>query len=498
MNQAIAKRFSGRRQPSIAALLSRPISGWWCALGWVFATAVFVLVVQALGGPSPIDSNQSVDSTMAIAHGEIRCSFPSGPQLTAPFYPFLSAGFVAATNIGHSVPFPTASAMGPHCGDAFNAINAWIDRSHVETDLLRYSYTGWLFLLVGLVLLLRAGGRGKCGWEPITIILVAVLPPVWLSLESSFHPQDLIALGFAMSAIAAALRGKWIAAGVLVTVAVLTQQFAILIAVPLFFVAPARYRFNYLAAAGGTALVTLSALVAVSPRAVEAALIGTGNTLTSDTLVMTIHLHGVPLIALSRIFPVAVSGVLSWWLVHRFRSDLPAVAVVSLMALSVALRLVFEQNIFGYYFMALTVFLLIGDALTGRIRESLVAWLLLVSLVYLVGDTTTYIQLSRVSWGHVVQLWATPLVAVVALLCLLRHVLRRAPTRALPWLALLLATVLVWPSTRDPLSDQFSRMFWQVALVASGIALAGLPLHAMVRQAGDETRRDHLQLAYLE
>ena len=71
-------------------------------------------------------------------------------------------------------------------------------------------YVIWLFLMVGLILLLRASGRGRTGWEPTALIIVACLPPVWMCIEMYAHPQDVVALGFALAAMACALRDRWI------------------------------------------------------------------------------------------------------------------------------------------------------------------------------------------------------------------------------------------------------------------------------------------------
>ena len=51
------------------------------------------------------------------------------------------------------------------------------------------------------------------------------------------------------------------------------------------------------------------------------------------------------------------------------------------------LLVIFEQQMFGYYFMALSVSLLLLDVVRGHIRGSLVAWLATVSMVYLFGST---------------------------------------------------------------------------------------------------------------
>ena len=75
-------------------------------------------------------------------------------------------------------------------------------------------------------------GRGSRGWEPATLVVVACLLPVWMCVQSFFHPQDLLAMGLALCAMACACHGRWAGAGVLVALAVLAQQFTLLVAVP--------------------------------------------------------------------------------------------------------------------------------------------------------------------------------------------------------------------------------------------------------------------------
>ena len=203
------------RSTRLGDWLDRPLSGWWCALGWCGASAVFFGIVVALGGIGQIDTYQSVYSTWVIAHGQLECALPSGYRVVAPFYPLLSGGIAAATHIGNSVPFPSRASMGPHCDMAFDAINTWSLKTHAVDHTTRIAYVSWFFLLGGVVSLLRSSGRGRCGWEPTLLVAVACLPPVWLSVESTFHPQDLIAMGFALAALACARRGSWAGAGAL-------------------------------------------------------------------------------------------------------------------------------------------------------------------------------------------------------------------------------------------------------------------------------------------
>ena len=187
------------------AWLDKPLSPGGCALGWLASTAVFVAIVQLFGGPAPGDAVFSTPSTWAIVHGQLGCAFPPGHILIAPVYPFLSGGVAAIAHIGYAVPFPARTALGPHCDSADSVISGWSVRAGALTNTLRVGYVGWLALLGGIVSFLRASGRGRCGWEPATLLAAARLPPVWSRLVEYFHPQDLVAMGLAL--------GRWRALG---------------------------------------------------------------------------------------------------------------------------------------------------------------------------------------------------------------------------------------------------------------------------------------------
>lgn len=460
--------------------LDRPLSNWWCVVGWLASTAVFVAIVQLLGGATPYDADESNISTWSIAHGQLSCAFPKGRILIAPLYPYVSGGLSAIARIGHSVPFPARGAFGPDCAGAYDAVTTWASRAGALTQSLLIGYVGWLALLAGVVALLRASGRGRRGWEPVTLLLLACLPPVWMCLENFFHPQDLLAMGLALGALACARRGSWIGAGVLVALATLSQQFALLVAAPLLVVAPANRRWAYAGAAAGTTALALAVLfVSSSSLAVGAAVLGSGNSGGSGTVVSSaLHLHGGVLVFVSRMVPLELSLVLAWWVGHRLGPDvLEPVPLMSLIALSLSLRLVFEQALYGYYFMALVVALVVLDVVGGRIRASLVAWLGVVSVAYLVGPNTALSVWPATSWAHDAQRALAPVVLVLALAAIVvgaaRHGLRR---RQLVWLALAAGAALAWPSTHNPFSSHLLSVWWQMALVLSGIALAAGPL----------------------
>ena len=166
----------------------------------------------------------------------------------------------------------------------------------VKNATLRLGFLSWIYLLVGLIWLLRASGRGRCGWEPTTAILVACLPPVWWCIEFFFHPQDLVAMGFALAAMACALRSQWVAAGILVTLAVLTQQFALLVALPLLIVAPVGARARFVGAASVTGLLFVGPLLALtSGSAARFIFLGSGDAVgRGGTLLWELQLNGAP------------------------------------------------------------------------------------------------------------------------------------------------------------------------------------------------------------
>ena len=232
-------------------LLDRRLPGRQCVLAWVVATAIFVGLIALLGGPTANDASESLYSTWAVAHGDFSCTYSPTPSDVAsfipdyrpgpyvsPLWPLVSGGLAAVTSIGHDQPFPSQQALGTSCTHADQAMYRWAHQSRAMVPTLGLGYLTWFVLLAGVVALLRASGRGRTGWEAAGVILVVLTPLVWEPLLDEFHPQDLLAMGLVLAGLACALRRSWIWAGVLLGLAVLSQQFALLVLVPLFVVAP--------------------------------------------------------------------------------------------------------------------------------------------------------------------------------------------------------------------------------------------------------------------
>ena len=402
----------------------------------------------------------------------------------------LSGGVAAITHIGHSVAFPSAATLGPGCDDAFVAMQRWSVHAGAVSPTTWIGCVGWIALMAGVVAWLRASGRGRCGWEPATLVVLACLPSVWNCVQLAFHPQDLLATGLALAAMACACRERWIGAGILVALAVLSQQFALLVAAPLLVLAPARRRIPYAGAALATgALVSLPLLVMTHGHALHALTLGTVRDEDSigGTVLWELHLQDAPAVLVYRIAPIAVAVALSWWVARRLGpAALRPATLLSVMAISVGLRLVFEQNLFAYYFMALAVLVVLLDVARGYVRSSTVAWLTAVVLVFCFLRGVTFGSLGL--GGYVRSLEPLLFLAPAIALMLLQVPRGRGTRNLLPWLGVAMCALLTWPGHAPPFGLQSVAWFWQVALVVTGIMLAAGPLLADMRR-GDTAPR---------
>ena len=280
------------------------------------------------------------------------------------------------------------------------------------------------------------------------------------------------------------------APGSSIALAVLSQQFALLVAAPLLVLAPAKRRVSFVAAALATgALITLPLVRAAGRSALHAVALGTGvSPSNGGTVVWELHLSGAALVLLSRVTPMILSGALSLWVLRRVgREALQPATLMAVVAVSLGLRLVFEQYLFAYYFMALAVALVLLDVVRGHLRSITVAWLAAVTLEFCLSPSQAF---QAVDWGGYVQnvaatardWWNSPRARSFA-------PMRGASMRNLwPWLAVAACALLTWPGHADAPIHQPVRWLWQVALVVPGLVLAARPLLAEMRLGGREPR----------
>jgi hypothetical protein len=474
--------------------LERPLSGLSCVIGWMCATIAFVGLVWFLGGPIEGDAAESVYSTWAISHGHLACAYPPASTfdfpniarpltLIAPLYPLLSGLIAALSGIGHGSPFPSQTQLGAHCGRAFVAMFHWSGTSNVILPTIRIAYLAWLPLMAGAIALLRACGRGRRGWEPVALVALACTPPVFMCILDYFHPQDLVTMGLVLGALACAIRRRWIWAGILVGLAITTQQFALLVLIPLAVVAPSDRRVRFIAAAAGAVvLVDLPMVILTSGRIIRSALIGSGDSASfGGTLVWETRLHGGALFTASRLLPLVLAACVAVWSVRRLGAAvLQPVPLVSLAAVSLSLRLVFEVNLFGYYFMAVAVALILLDVIRGRIRGETIAWIALVTLAFNPipwGFTSNW-----TSWGLPLFLALPITIAAVGTIVVVRDVFHgHLRAYLLAWMIFVTLAFDPLLFGTSPLIDRIPRWLWQVVLVPTAVALAATPLVAAAR-----------------
>jgi hypothetical protein len=366
----------------------------------------------------------------------------------------------------------------------------WSSTTDVIVPTINLGYLMWLSLMVGAILLLRAGGRGRTRWEPFLLLGLAVLPPALECLVTYFHPQDVLAIGLALCSLAFALRQRWIWAGVMLGLAFTSQSFILLIAAVLIVVVPNKDRIRFALASVVTVVFIVAPLALVtSGRALKWSAIGSGSVspkgTAGGTVMREIGRNPHLLLVGARALPIVCAFFLALWAKRRLGDGaLRAVPFLSLIATALALRLVFEVSLWGYYFAASVVLIVINDVIQGRVRGHVVALLALFTLVY-----------NPVPWGFAPngQSWdlavreAMPNVFVIgALLLILADVVRRRVRwYIVAWLALVCLTLVKNPFSHALLRTALPNWFWQVVLVPITIALAISPLLQSIKSPAD-------------
>jgi len=362
--------------------LDRPMSPLSCVFGWLLATALFLTSVgiwHVVGGVIG-DRVEGVAPAVAIEHGALRCAYLPGVRSSVPpLFPLMAAGVMEITRVGANAT--VTSEAGSPCGSVEGKSVVGPESAR---DLLFIGLFAWPVLLGGFVALLRGAGRGRCLWEVVGACLLGCTPAVAATISDYFHPEDLLAMGLILAALAAAIRSRWITAGLCIGLAVCAKQYVLLAAIPLVVAAPRPARWRLVSAALATATVVLVPLRITMGRGLVDALTGAYATTTSSgTVVGTLHLHGVALLAASRLLPLVLAGALAVWARSRLKTAVcRPEALVALVATSLALRLAFETNLFSYYFMATSVSLIAVDFVVGRLRPGTIGWIVVSSALF--------------------------------------------------------------------------------------------------------------------
>jgi hypothetical protein len=75
---------------------------------------------------------------------------------------------------------------------------------------MRLAHLTWTSLAAGVVAVMRSSKWRGRGSEPLTLILVSLLPPVFMCIGFDFHPEYVMAAGRPLCGIAAARREWWV------------------------------------------------------------------------------------------------------------------------------------------------------------------------------------------------------------------------------------------------------------------------------------------------
>jgi hypothetical protein len=402
-------------------------------LGLLLATCVFAASVTCWflinGSGVPGDTGEVVAPGTALLHGEPKCAYP--PQLHSsvpPLYPLFEAGAMAITGIGRT-GVPPGWETNPRCGPARPVPG---HRSTAIWPILAIGLLMWPALLLGFHLVIRASRRGHTRWEILGACLLAAMPQLTGPLVEFFHPEDLLAMALILASVAAAIRSRWLAAGILIGLACGAKQYAALAAVPLVVSAPSGGRLRSLVAG----VATLGSVAIVLRLLMGGGLVtawGGGNATPASrgTAVDLLGLHGAGLTLVARVAPLVVAGLVAWWARGRLGSrTCEPVPLLALVTTGLALRLVFEVNLYGYYLMAACVGLITLDVAAGRLRSETIGWVILSAALYPPDVESIAALRPLVPWPWPVPLAVAVSGVVVAALPLV-HRLRR-PQQSAP------------------------------------------------------------------
>jgi len=356
-----------------ATALGRPISPAVRVISLLLATGLFFLSVAFWHRGVVPDVLESSVPIVAIEQGAPQCAYPAHHWTAVPpLYPLVAAGVMATTGIGRADISPSRTPI-PNCARLTHQ-----DGLIPSLPFVLIGSTGWFVVVAGFTALMAAAGKSRTRWEVLGWGLIAVTPALAFALVRDFHPEDLFAMGLILVASAAAIRSRWIAAGVCIGVAFSFKQYALLPAVPLLIAAPTRKRIRFSIAAIGSALAIFIPLAVVMGRGVFEVMVGTDATPSYEGTAVfgQLGIHGILLVLVSRVLPMVVVAAAAVWTRSRLGSEISRPEpLIALIAVSLVLRLVFEVNFYSYYLLATSVILIALDIVMGRIRLEVICWI---------------------------------------------------------------------------------------------------------------------------
>ena len=385
---------SGRPAGSAPVHVDRPHLVVTLVLLLAAAACYAGIVAIRLGPPAGGDTVPLTSVTTALAHGDLRAAASAASLPNPPGYPLLAAPFVAAfpsavgspiwcTPSGRVHPGATVrrgSGVGPadvaECGAHGAGAGAELPPWYRAQGLL--GVASWLVLAVGALAVLRSARADSISRQAGLLVFLAFLPAASSAIVQLYHPQDVVSLGLSLAGLALALRRRWLLAGLLFGVAVLTKQFAVLLLLPALAAAPdRRSRLGLATAAAVVFAVGLLPFLAIDPRATLENLSGfsAGGAAAGQTVLTLAGVRGTVASAVARDAPLIFAVVICLWAHRRagLRVDRP-VPLVALALVCTGSRLVFESVVFPYYLLAASVLVLLLDLVARRSPHWSLTW----------------------------------------------------------------------------------------------------------------------------
>jgi hypothetical protein len=356
------------------------------------AAACYVAIVVARQGPPPGgDTTPLTEVTSAVAAGQLHSAASNDGLPNPPGYPLLAAPFVAGFGSLVGSPAwcltpnrtvglheessyatdPTFAADVDECGSG-TSDPEWY-RAQGLLGVL-----GWLVLAGGAWSLLRAADADNPARLAALFAFLAILPAASSAIVQLYHPQDIVSLGLALAAAAQTLRRRWVVAGALFGLAILTKQFALLLVLPALAVAPgAGPRLRLGAATVVVAAAGLLPFLVSAPRATLENFSGfsAGGAVSGATVLTLSGVSGTVASAVARDAPVLFALAVCLWALSRRGPWLSRPETLVALGLAcVSGRLVFESVVFPYYLLAPSVLFFLLDLVTRRSPYRSLAW----------------------------------------------------------------------------------------------------------------------------
>jgi hypothetical protein len=378
--------------------MSVPLAPRWRYPLYALGCVVFLGIIFVRGGPNPAetDAHAVTFPTTAISHGDLRLAEEQTYVPNPPGYPLLMAPVVTVLRpwIGSprwcddkAIP---AVLRGPGAA-YYRRILTPCSPALAVAGTPRYPkwyrsqallvVGAWVVLMAGAVLLLRAAGAGGGVGEVVLVGALLVLPATTDAVAQSFHPQDLMSVGFTCAGLSQVLRRRWATAGVVLGLAFLCKQFALLGLIGVLAMAPgwrARLRLVLPAAVAiAVAVVPFYAVDATGTvHALSAVYVAGAGVEKTPTMVGLFGLSEQTKLDLARDLPLvaAVGLALAVWGRRRPPSPPEPLALIGVGLACLSLRLVFEVAILDYYFLAVGVFLLVLDFARRRLPLWSIGW----------------------------------------------------------------------------------------------------------------------------